>query len=142
MGVNSRFFDYNADHSCFARRQKRLGSHAVDALWLNPSSPYRAAARVHAHLEAARTKVAVKLAVEPERVLFNSGATEGNNAVFAHWADSLPADATIGVSPTEHPSVIEAANISLLSVSCGWRWMTPGRWMLMRSHFSESQPCR
>ena len=49
------------------------------------------------------------LGEHPERLVFNSGATEGNNAVFAYWASTLPAKARIGVSPTEHPSVLEAA---------------------------------
>ena len=82
---------------------------AADDLWLNPSSPYRAAARVHAHLAEARARVASLFAVAAERVVFNSGATEANNAIFAHWAATLPPDAGIGVSPTEHPSVLAAA---------------------------------
>lgn len=82
---------------------------AVDECWLNPSSPYRAAARVHAHLQSARERMAALLCTRPEQVVFNSGATEGNNAVFAHWAATLDAGAWIGVSPTEHPSVLEAA---------------------------------
>ena len=83
--------------------------HAVESLWLNPSSPYRAAAAVHARLEEARERLTGLLGAGPERVVFNSGATEGNNAVFAHWAGTLPADARVGLGPTEHPSVIEPA---------------------------------
>ena len=102
------FFDYNAT-SPLRPEARAAWLAATDDLWLNPSSPYRAAARVHAHLNAARERVAELFEVAPVRVVFNSGATEGNNAVFAHWAATLPADARIAVSPTEHPSVVEAA---------------------------------
>ncbi|CAI8283324.1 MAG: Cysteine desulfurase NifS [Opitutia bacterium UBA7350] len=82
---------------------------ALAKSWLNPSSPYRAAAKVRAHLEAAREKLAALLDAKSERVVFNSGATEGNNCIFKMWASELPRDARVGVSPTEHPSVLEAA---------------------------------
>ncbi len=102
------FFDYNAT-SPLRPEARAAWLAAADDLWLNPSSPYRAAARVHAHLDEARARVADLFEVTPVRVVFNSGATEGNNAVFAHWAATLPTDARVAVSPTEHPSVIEAA---------------------------------
>ena len=102
------YFDYNAT-APLRPEAKGAWLSATDDLWLNPSSPYRAAARVHAHLAEARARVADLFAVAAERVVFNSGATEANNALFAHWAATLPADARIGVSPTEHSSVLEAA---------------------------------
>lgn len=106
--MNSGFFDYNAT-SPLRPEARAAWLAATDECWLNPSSPYRAAARVHAHLIAARERFASLFAVEPQRVVFNSGATEANNAVFAHWAATLPANVRIGVSPTEHPSVVQAA---------------------------------
>ena len=102
------YFDYNAT-APLRPEAKAAWLSATEDLWLNPSSPYRAAARVHAHLAEARARVADLFAVAAERVVFNSGATEANNAIFAHWAATLPADARIGVSPTEHPSVLAAA---------------------------------
>ncbi len=102
------YFDNNATTPLCAEA-KAAWCDAVDTYWLNPSSPYRAAARVHVRLEVAREDLAGMLGVEPDRLFFNSGATEGNHAVFAHWASTLEPDAKVGVSPTEHPSVIEAA---------------------------------
>lgn len=102
------YFDNNATTPLCAEA-KAMWCEAVEDFWLNPSSPYRPAAQVHVRLEAARSDVAALFGVDPTRVLFNSGATEGNNAVFVHWAKTLPADAQIAISPTEHPSVIEAA---------------------------------
>jgi cysteine desulfurase len=82
---------------------------ASERHWLNASSPYRAGAAVHVRLEAARERLAGWFGLDPQRVVFNSGATEGNNSVFAHWAETLAGDAQVAVSATEHPSVIEAA---------------------------------
>jgi cysteine desulfurase len=102
------FFDYNATTPLFAEA-KHAWLEASDFNWYNPSSPYRIAAQVQVRLEAARQELAALLGVETGRLIFNSGATEGNNSIFAHWAEFLPADAKVGVSPTEHPSVLEAA---------------------------------
>ena len=102
------YFDYNAT-APLRPEAKAAWLSATEDLWLNPSSPYRAAARVHAHLAEARARVAGLFAVAAERVVFNSGATEANNAIFAHWAATLPAKTRIGVSPTEQPSVLAAA---------------------------------
>ncbi len=106
--MDGRYFDYNAT-TPLRPEAREAWLKAVDEYWLNPSSPYRAAASVHARLQSAREKMAGLLGADPERLMFNSGATEGNNAVFAHWAATLPPEARIGVSPTEHPSTLEAA---------------------------------
>lgn len=102
------FFDHNAT-TPLCREAREVWLELSDDHWFNPSSPYRAAAAVRARLEMIRERLAERLRVSPERLVFNSGATEGNNAVFAHWAAVLPAEARIGVGPTEHPSVVEAA---------------------------------
>jgi len=103
-----RFFDHNATTPLLPEA-KAAWLEASESHWLNPSSPYRAAAATHARMEAARERLACLLEVDPCRVVFNSGATEGNNAVFAHWSKSLRESATIAVGATEHPSVLEPA---------------------------------
>ena len=107
-----QFFDHNATTPLRAEA-RAAWCEAADSYWLNPSSPYRAASRVRVRLDAAREQLAGLLEVAVERLVFNSGATEGNNTVFAHWARTLPAGSRVGVSPTEHPSVIEAAKVYL-----------------------------
>lgn len=102
------FFDHNSTTPLSEAAATALEAAHREA-WLNPSSPYRAAARVRALLDQARDRLGSILGVAPERVVFNSGATEGNNKVFEYWARQLPAEARVGVSPTEHPSVLEAA---------------------------------
>lgn len=106
--MDGKYFDFNATTPLLPEA-RNAWLDATDKYWFNPSSPYRSAARVHARLQSARKQMAALLKTYPERLIFNSGATEGNNSVFAHWAEALPAEAWIGVSPTEHPSVLEAA---------------------------------
>lgn len=103
-----RFFDYNATTPLLPEAREAWLK-ASECGWYNPSSPYRIAAQVQVQLEAAREEMAAFVGAEPGRLTFNSGATEGNNSVFAHWAETLPAGVRVGVSPTEHPSVLEAA---------------------------------
>ena len=77
--------------------------------WHNPSSPYRAAARAHALLEDARERLATLVGGNAKDYVFNSGATEANNAVLAHAANVTSAGARVVVSAVEHPSVLESA---------------------------------
>lgn len=102
------YFDHNATTPLHpAAREAWL--QAMDAHWLNPSSPYRAAAEVRVRWEALRARFAALLEIAPERLIFNSGATEGNNAVIRHLRATLPLTARIGVSRIEHPSVLACA---------------------------------
>ncbi len=105
------YFDHNAT-TPLAPRAREAWLRAVDESWQNPSSPYREAARVRIRLDQAREQLALLLGCPAARVVFNSGATEGANAVFAHWAGSLAADRVVAVNPTEHPCVLEAARQS------------------------------
>ena len=103
-----RFFDHNATTSQLPEATAAW-LEAGELYWLNPSSPYRAGAAAHAQINGARARLAALLDVEPGRIVFNSGATEGNNAVFAAWARDFCTGARIAVAATEHPSVIESA---------------------------------
>lgn len=77
--------------------------------WANPSSPTRAAARARVRLEDNRQAWAAAFAVRPEQVVFTAGATEANNAVFAHLAQQAGAGARVLLSAVEHPCVLEPA---------------------------------
>jgi cysteine desulfurase len=50
--------------------------------WGNPSSAYQFGAAVHAHVEAARAKVAALINADPKEVLFTSCGTESNNSAI------------------------------------------------------------
>lgn len=84
---------------------------AFDQYWHNPSSPYRAGVRARAHLESHRECLAELLGTAPEYVVFSSGATEGNNAVFQYFQRTRENSAQVFLPATEHPSVWEAARL-------------------------------
>jgi cysteine desulfurase len=119
-----RYFDHNAT-TPLCEAAKAAWISASEAHWLNPSSPYRSAAAVKVRYEAARESLARHFDVSSERVIFTSGATESNNAVIRYWMRSLPRDACVGINPTEHPSVIEAAK-ALLGSRVVWLPLSKG----------------
>lgn len=55
-------------------------------------------------VEDARADVAALCGVRPAQVIFNGGATEGNNTILSGYQDK-----SVLVLATEHPSVLEAA---------------------------------
>ena len=102
------YFDHNATAPLGAAARDAWLRASAEA-WQNPSSPYREAARVRARLEQARAQLALLVGCAAGRVVFTSGATEGANAIFAHWARRLPPDRAVALNPTEHPCVLAAA---------------------------------
>ena len=97
------YFDYNATTPLSdAAREAYL--EAADRHWHNPSGLYREAAAARRALEDARQELAAILDTDPKRVVFNSGATEGANAIFHHHSGE-----PVAISPIEHPCVTEAA---------------------------------
>ncbi len=102
------FFDNNATTP--------LGKNVLDAYkvalkqnWQNPSSPYRESAHTRALLEKVRFEIATSLGLRKNELIFTSGATESNNAVFAHLGKSIKSKSGCLISPFEHSSVIESA---------------------------------
>ncbi|MBT5716591.1 MAG: aminotransferase class V-fold PLP-dependent enzyme, partial [Opitutae bacterium] len=78
------YFDNNATTPL---GQNALASYslALEQNWQNPSSPYRSSARARSLLERARFDLANSFGIKKEEIIFTSGATESNNAVFAHF---------------------------------------------------------
>jgi cysteine desulfurase len=68
----------------------------------NASSIHFYGRNARKHVEAARLQLAKTLAVGPQQVIFNSGATEGNNTIIKGFAGKR-----ILVTAIEHPSVID-----------------------------------
>jgi cysteine desulfurase len=99
----NHYFDHNATTQLSpAAREAYLEASAQH--WHNPSSLYREAAAARRALEDAREELAEILGAEPGRIIFNSGATEGSNAIFRHFAGKR-----VALSAVEHPCVTEAA---------------------------------
>ena len=103
------YFDYNAT-TPMSDAAKQAWLSAADKHWQNPSSLYHGAGFASQALEAARERLAGLLGCDDAgRIVFTSGATESNNAIFADLARTLPADGSVIISAIEHPSVRESA---------------------------------
>jgi cysteine desulfurase len=104
----NRYFDFNAT-TPMSDAARRAWLDATEKHWHNPSSLYRDAGIAKQKLEEARERLATLLGCDSGRIVFTSGATESNNALFASLAARLPPKARIAISAIEHPSVREAA---------------------------------
>ena len=94
------YLDYNAS----APLRPVVRDFMVRAMELphNASSVHNYGRAGRMMVEAARNQVAALVGAPPAQVIFNSGATEGNNTVLRHFAGER-----ILVSAIEHPSVLE-----------------------------------
>ena len=100
------YFDHNATSPlCGVARDAWLA--ACERFPANPASPHRLGNRADTALESARQSAAEFLKCSPLDIVWTSGATEANNALFHHA--SLDASGEVWVSAIEHPSVLEAA---------------------------------
>lgn len=106
--VVSAYFDHNAT-TPLSPAAREAWLRASEKHWHNPSSLYREAGLASQALESTREEFADLLGIEPERVIFTSGATESNNTLFCGLSKCLAADAVVAISAIEHPSVREAA---------------------------------
>lgn len=70
----------------------------------NASSVHSYGREARKAVETAREQIAALVSAPATQVIFNSGATEGNNTILNHFKDER-----ILVSSIEHPSVLEAA---------------------------------
>jgi cysteine desulfurase len=99
---NDIYLDYNAT----APARAEVVAAVTDMMNAprNASSVHRHGRAAHKAVEDARVKVAALVNIPPAQLIFNSGATEGNNTVLKFFAKER-----ILLSAIEHPSVLEAA---------------------------------
>lgn len=70
------------------------------------------------YVEQARRNLAATLDVDANQVIFNSGATEGNNTVIKYFAQKTDGRGRILVSSIDHPSVIQCGvNVETIPVT-------------------------
>lgn len=119
-----KYFDHNATTPLApAARQALLD--AYDDAWENPSSVYRAGARVRALMKKVRSRLGKHLHVNPDDIVFCSGATEACNM----WVNSFFADSTregqwLLASAHEHPCMRESIRAT---GGDRVRWFSPHR---------------
>lgn len=73
---------------------------------LNASAVHHYGRQGRKIVEDARRDVAALIGAQTNQVLFNSGATEGNNTIINHFSRAYPEDMIL-ISAVEHPSILE-----------------------------------
>jgi cysteine desulfurase len=101
------YFDHNAT-SPISVTARQAWITATECFAANPSSPHRLGSRAEVALTTARQQAASYLGCSEFDLVWTSGATESNNAVFFHAAQIGAGEAW--VSEIEHPSVLQAAH--------------------------------
>jgi len=79
----------------------------LEKFYGNPSGLYRSGRIARSAIETAREQVAELVAADPGQIVFTCSGTEANNLVLKGFSGT----AGIAVATTEHPSVLETANI-------------------------------
>lgn len=100
------YLDYNA--TAPIRPEVMEIMNAAMARAHNASSVHAPGRNGRRYIEEAREAIAELTNCPTAQIIFNSGATEGNNTVLHHVAETYP-DEQILVSAIEHPSVLEAS---------------------------------
>ena len=96
------YFDCNATTPlCVEAREAWLEASAN--AWFNPAGLYRGAVRTRVLLEDVRSELSTTLGCTPGSIIFTSGATESNNAVFRYLKKA--GSGAILLPKTEHVSV-------------------------------------
>ena len=96
------YFDCNAT-TPLCKEARDAWLEASSNAWFNPASLYRGAVRTRVLLEEARAEVAAILGCSPDSIIFTSGATESNNAVFRYLKNA--SSGVVLLPKTEHASV-------------------------------------
>jgi len=102
------YFDHNATAPVM-REAREAWLDATEKITGNPSSPHQIGGRADAALREAREKLAHFLGCHPSDIVWTSGATEANNTVMHHLAQTLDAKSEVWISAIEHPCVHESS---------------------------------
>lgn len=99
---NRIYLDYNATAPTRDEAREIVANALSEPA--NASSVHSFGREARKSVENAREIIAALIGAQPNMVIFNSGATEGNNTVLTHFKGER-----ILVSAIEHPAVLEAA---------------------------------
>jgi cysteine desulfurase len=98
------YFDHNATAPVM-REAREAWLEATEKIPGNPSSPHQFGFAANKAMTEAREKLAQFLGCHPLDVIWTSGATEANNMVMHHFAQTLDPKAEVWISAIEHPCV-------------------------------------
>ncbi|MDX2187937.1 MAG: aminotransferase class V-fold PLP-dependent enzyme [Opitutaceae bacterium] len=102
------YFDHNST-SPLSHAARAAWDRSVNEEWANPSALYRSAAKARLRLDVEREKLADYLGAAKERLIFNSGATEGANSVVGYLSRRSAPGSRLLIAATEHTCVLTAA---------------------------------
>lgn len=102
------YFDYNATAPVM-REAREAWLEATEKIHGNPSSPHAFGLAANKALTEAREKLAHFLGCHPLDLIWTSGATEANNMLTHHFAQTLDAKSEVWISAIEHPCVHDSA---------------------------------
>ncbi|MBE0542895.1 MAG: cysteine desulfurase [Verrucomicrobia bacterium] len=102
------YFDYNATAPVM-REAREAWLEATETIHGNPSSPHAFGLAANKALTEAREKLAHFLGCHPLDLIWTSGATEANNMLMHHFAQTLDAKSEVWMSAIEHPCVHDSA---------------------------------
>ncbi len=103
--TNAIYLDYNA--TAPLRLNALSAMQDVLGLPLNASSVHNYGRQARGIVESAREKIAALVNAPPAQIIFNSGATEGNNTVLQYFAFAYSSERIL-VSAIEHSSILES----------------------------------
>ncbi len=98
------YFDHNATAPVM-REAREAWLEATEKIHGNPSSPHAFGLTANKAMSEAREKLAHLLGCHPADIIWTSGATEANNMLMHHFAQTLDAKAEVWISAIEHPCV-------------------------------------
>ena len=98
------YFDHNATAPVM-REARDAWLAATERIPGNASSPHHFGLAAHKAMTDAREKLADLLGCHPADIIWTSGATEANNMVMHHFAETLDVKAEVWISAIEHPCV-------------------------------------
>jgi cysteine desulfurase len=102
------YFDYNATAPVM-REAREAWLEATERIHGNPSSPHAFGLAANKALTEAREKLAHFMGCHPADLIWTSGATEANNMLMHHFAQTLDTKSEVWISAIEHPCVHDSA---------------------------------
>jgi cysteine desulfurase len=103
------YFDHNATAPVM-KEAREAWLEATEKVHGNPSSPHHFGLAAHTAMSTAREKLAHYLGCQAQDIVWTSGATEANNMVMHHFAETLDPKAEVWISAIEHPCVHDSAH--------------------------------
>ena len=107
------YLDYNATAPLRPKARDAIMSAHADPL--NASSVHAYGRMGRKIIEDTRATLASAINCPAAQITFNSGATEGNNTVISHFAQTCPTE-TILVGATEHPAIHDLPYASIKTI--------------------------